>query len=81
MLSTQRVGTAAWMAPEILDNTESHRRKQFTEKSDVFSFAMVMYEVLARAIPFEGKRDAHIMKVCFTRTRVLPKLHSTVEVR
>ena len=27
MLATQRVGTAAWMAPEILDNTESHRRK------------------------------------------------------
>ena len=26
----------------------------------MFSFAMVMYELLSRSIPFEGKRDAHI---------------------
>lgn len=34
------------MAPEILDNTGMYgRRKLFTEKSDVYSFAMVLHEV------------------------------------
>mmetsp|Transcript_300 Transcript_300/g.970 ORF Transcript_300/g.970 Transcript_300/m.970 type:complete len:698 (-) Transcript_300:277-2370(-) len=61
--ASQRVGTASWMAPEILDDSQMYgRRKLFTEKSDVYSFAMVMHEVMARAIPYEGQRDKQIMR-------------------
>eukprot|EP00727_Mastigamoeba_balamuthi_P013704 m51a1_g8957 putative serine threonine kinase (2606) ;mRNA; f:1042935-1051690 len=41
-------GTVAWMAPEILE------RGHFSEKSDVYAFGMVMYEVLTRHNPFNG---------------------------
>jgi len=44
---TQGVGTKHWMAPEVLQGTE------YTERADIFSFAMVAYEVLYRLVPFE----------------------------
>jgi len=44
---TQCVGTKHWMAPEVLNST------QYTEKADIFSFAMVTYEVICRLVPFE----------------------------
>mmetsp|Transcript_73930 Transcript_73930/g.238978 ORF Transcript_73930/g.238978 Transcript_73930/m.238978 type:complete len:302 (-) Transcript_73930:49-954(-) len=44
---TQGVGTKHWMAPEVLMGTE------YTAKADVFSFAMVAYEVVCRHVPFE----------------------------
>eukprot|EP00727_Mastigamoeba_balamuthi_P000163 m51a1_g10143 putative serine threonine kinase (1409) ;mRNA; r:62958-68430 len=39
-------GTVAWMAPEVLVSS------QYSEKSDVFGYGMVMYEVLTRSYPF-----------------------------
>jgi len=45
---TQGVGTKHWMAPEV------SRTADYTEKADVFSFAMVIYEVACRRIPFEA---------------------------
>jgi serine/threonine protein kinase len=44
---TQCVGTTHWMAPEVINSTE------YTQKADVFSFAMVAYEVVCRHVPFE----------------------------
>lgn len=44
---TQGVGTKHWMAPEVLKGTE------YTTKADVFSFAMVAFEVVFRHVPFE----------------------------
>mmetsp|Transcript_102442 Transcript_102442/g.293896 ORF Transcript_102442/g.293896 Transcript_102442/m.293896 type:complete len:299 (+) Transcript_102442:128-1024(+) len=49
---TQGVGTKHWMAPEVLKGTK------YTTKADVFSFAMVAYEVAFRYVPFE-QLDAH----------------------
>ena len=37
-----------WSAPEVLEE-----EGDFTEKSDVYSFAVVMYEVLTGAKPWE----------------------------
>eukprot|EP00727_Mastigamoeba_balamuthi_P000168 m51a1_g10148 putative serine threonine kinase (1495) ;mRNA; f:85313-90906 len=39
-------GTVAWMAPEVLVWS------QYSEKSDVFGYGMVMYEVLTRELPY-----------------------------
>jgi serine/threonine protein kinase len=47
-IMTGGVGTALWMAPEVLNGGS------YTEKVDVYSFAIVLYELLARWIPFDG---------------------------
>lgn len=44
---TQGVGTKHWMAPEVLSSTG------YTEKADIFSFAMVSYEVICSHVPYE----------------------------
>lgn len=45
---TGGVGTALWMAPEVLSGNS------YDEKVDVYSFAIVLYELLTRWIPFDG---------------------------
>ena len=44
-------GTLAWMAPELFE-----RRAIYSKASDVYSYAIVLWELAARAIPFA---DAH----------------------
>lgn len=39
-----------WKAPEILRNPCAHR--QGTQKADVYSFAIILYEILGRRGPF-----------------------------
>ena len=43
-----------WVAPEILGGG------RYTEKADVYSFAMVAWEVLEQKLPFEGKNPVQI---------------------
>lgn len=42
-------GTPATMAPEIV------KQQPYSEKADVFSFAVIMWEILTRAEPYEGR--------------------------
>ena len=49
-------GTSAFMAPELLeDNT-------FTEKSDVYSYAIVLWEIWSRQVPWSDLRPMQIMR-------------------
>jgi len=41
-----RVGTPHWMAPEILRNEE------YVEASDVYSFGMILWELVTGEIPY-----------------------------
>jgi len=45
---TKCVGTSPWMAPEVSSGMYDHT-------ADVYSFGMVMFEVLAQEFPFEGE--------------------------
>ncbi|XP_046969256.1 mitogen-activated protein kinase kinase kinase 7 isoform X2 [Vanessa cardui] len=44
---TNNKGSAAWMAPEVFEGSS------YTEKCDVFSWGIILWEVLSRRKPFE----------------------------
>ncbi|XP_064489266.1 mitogen-activated protein kinase kinase kinase 7-like [Ornithodoros turicata] len=44
---TNNKGSAAWMAPEVFESVN------YTEKCDVFSWGIILWEVLTRQKPFE----------------------------
>uniref|UniRef100_A0A6A7GAJ4 non-specific serine/threonine protein kinase n=1 Tax=Hirondellea gigas TaxID=1518452 RepID=A0A6A7GAJ4_9CRUS len=46
---TAQTGTFQWMSPEVISG------KHYTEKADVFSFGIILWEICARKIPYEGK--------------------------
>eukprot|EP01133_Synstelium_polycarpum_P013424 gene13424-15818_t len=48
MTTMTPVGTPCWTAPEVL------RNDQYTEKADVFSFAIVLWELVTREDPYQG---------------------------
>jgi hypothetical protein len=47
-------GTPAWTAPEIV------RMERYTDKVDVFSFGVVMWELIAREEPYGGQKGVQI---------------------
>eukprot|EP01088_Endostelium_zonatum_P000064 TRINITY_DN100_c1_g1_i2.p1 TRINITY_DN100_c1_g1~~TRINITY_DN100_c1_g1_i2.p1 ORF type:complete len:293 (-),score=98.15 TRINITY_DN100_c1_g1_i2:36-914(-) len=51
-----QIGTPRWMAPEVID-----REGRYTEKVDIYSFAMVMYEMITGRVPFESERYDYIL--------------------
>lgn len=51
-IMTARQGTTLWMAPEVMVKTFT----AYTSKCDVYSFAIVMWEIWARQLPFKDIR-------------------------
>ena len=41
-LMTDKIGTYQWMAPEVIAG------KNYTEKCDIFSFGIIMWEIASR---------------------------------
>ncbi len=65
------VGTAAYMAPELLEDN------LFDEKSDVYSYGILLWEIYDRGVPWRGLQPMQIMrKVVDKRER--PPLPSTM---
>lgn len=60
---TMAAGTCHWMAPEVF---AGHR---YDEKVDVYSFAMIIFEVVAREIPFEDEEPAGVGNLIMTGNR------------
>ncbi|KAL1139930.1 hypothetical protein AAG570_006907 [Ranatra chinensis] len=50
---TNNKGSAAWMAPEVFQSSN------YTEKCDVYSWGIILWEVLSRRKPFEDKATAY----------------------
>eukprot|EP00026_Physarum_polycephalum_P000524 Phypoly_transcript_00525.p1 GENE.Phypoly_transcript_00525~~Phypoly_transcript_00525.p1 ORF type:complete len:758 (+),score=90.30 Phypoly_transcript_00525:142-2415(+) len=44
---TGNIGTVGWIAPEIFQN------KQYTEKCDVYSYGIILYELITQLLPFK----------------------------
>ena len=49
-------GTSAFMAPELLEDNV------FSEKSDVYSYAIVLWEIWSRQVPWSDLRPMQIMR-------------------
>jgi len=52
-----RIGTLNWLAPETLTDHST-----YTIKSDVFSFGMVLWEILTSKTPYEGKTPVQVIR-------------------
>ena len=53
---TGLAGTFHWMAPEVLQSDSN-----YTHKADIYSFGIVMWEIMAREPPFRGLKPHEIM--------------------
>ncbi|XP_014204733.1 mitogen-activated protein kinase kinase kinase 7-like [Copidosoma floridanum] len=49
---TNNKGSAAWMAPEVFESSK------YTEKCDVFSWGIILWEILSRRKPFDNIRGS-----------------------
>ena len=61
------VGSVQWMAPELIQNNNSDN---ITEKVDVYSFGIIIWEIYARAQPYKGMSVSQIINyVCNEKGR------------
>ncbi|KAE9039997.1 hypothetical protein PR002_g5184 [Phytophthora rubi] len=51
---TGNCGTVQWMAPEVLGN------RKYTEKADVFSFGIVVWEIFTGQCPYDGMTQIQV---------------------
>ncbi|CAN0203168.1 unnamed protein product, partial [Ectocarpus fasciculatus] len=51
---TGNCGTVQWMAPEVLAS------EKYAEPADVYSFAIVCWELLSRACPYDGMSQIQV---------------------
>lgn len=59
---TKEVGTPHWMAPEM--GTQS-----YDEKVDIYSYSMVIFEIICREIPFDDLDPGEVLQVANGGTR------------
>jgi len=51
---TGNCGTVQWMAPEVL------RSERYSETADVYSFGVILWELLARNCPYDGMNQVQV---------------------
>jgi hypothetical protein len=54
-----KMGTLNWVAPEILNDNS----QPYTEKADLYSFGLVLWEILTNKTPYEGKTTLQIVRL------------------
>jgi len=59
---TKEAGTCHWMAPEVPTG-------RYDEKADVFSYAMVLFEIICREIPFEEAEGREAVRLVMQGSR------------
>jgi len=55
-IDTTGLGSLNWLAPEMLEGCEER-----TSKLDVFSFGMVMWEIISEQFPYAGKNELEVL--------------------
>ncbi|EXB80590.1 Serine/threonine-protein kinase HT1 [Morus notabilis] len=71
---TCEAGTYRWMAPEIfsMDPLPVGAKKQYDHKVDVYSFSIVLWELMTNQTPFKGRNN--VMVAYATAKKVRPSL-------
>ena len=67
---TKGVGTVCWMAPEIMESKEGKTR--YTIKADVYSYGIILWELVAREEPYKELTQFTIPNAVFRGER--PKI-------
>jgi len=67
------VGSVSWLAPEAMET------KEYTKASDVFSFGVFLWELYARADPFENKSTIEVACPVIHKHMRLPPPSNTPE--
>ena len=62
---TAMTGTYRWMAPEVIRDDNA----QINQKCDVFSYGMVLFELVTQKLPFEGMNDKLAMMELYNQKR------------
>jgi serine/threonine protein kinase len=52
------------MAPEVLDNAP------YDEKADVYSYGVVLWELITREEPFKGMHPMQVGRICIFKVPV-----------
>ena len=76
---TCQKGTFRWMAPELFRES-ADKKTIYSNKCDVYSFAVVLWEILCRRIPFEGMEDYQVYDAVFKEHKRLPLIQNCPEI-
>ncbi|KAK4393640.1 Serine/threonine-protein kinase STY13 [Sesamum angolense] len=68
---TTEAGTYRWMAPELFSVEALHLgiKKHYDHKVDVYSFSMVLWELLTNRTPFKGRNNIMVAYAAATNRR------------
>lgn len=64
----KRAGTPLWMAPEVLSESP------YDESCDLYSFGIVLWELVTGKIPFEGVKDLDGMITAVVKNKKRPEI-------
>ena len=69
---TKQKGTFQWMAPEVI------RGNTYSESSDVFSFGIIMNELVTRAPPYQGTDKKDVAKKVVNNPNYRPQYNAKI---
>ncbi|KAL3915648.1 MAG: hypothetical protein SGPRY_007140, partial [Prymnesium sp.] len=70
--NSRSVGSPQWAAPEKL------RGEKYDEKADTYSFGLLLYEVMARELPYKGHDSCEIIVGVITKLLPRPSLDAAM---